>query len=171
MPILNQHADLRVMFIISNTTLCMIDGADAFIRSRGNIVVFIMRMNLIAWARLVILVFKELRIRYGNIALELVRSFIQEIGNILNLSEKNVLNEYFSRMERLDYQLNKQLNEFVDLVNKEHLLLMNELKVINSDNSSINEKVKSGIKTARYCKVDEGKIIKNKEELDKFFYE
>ena len=41
------------MLIIGDGTLCLMDGADAAIRSRGNWVNFFLRLNIVAWYRLV----------------------------------------------------------------------------------------------------------------------
>ena len=60
-----QHDDLRIMLIIGDAALCLIDGLDAGIRSGGNWVNVILRLNLIAWFRLLTLVFKEVCIRCG----------------------------------------------------------------------------------------------------------
>jgi hypothetical protein len=60
-----KHDDLRVMLLVGNGTLCVIDGFDAGIRSGGNYLIFFMHLNLIAWYKLVTLVFKEVYIRVG----------------------------------------------------------------------------------------------------------
>ena len=51
------------MLILGDATLCLLDGGDALIRSGGDAVNFFARMNLIAWYRLVRLVFREACIR------------------------------------------------------------------------------------------------------------
>lgn len=61
----DQHSDLRWMLIVSNGALCIVDGLDAAIRSGGNLVKFILRLNLIAWFKLVLMILKEIMIRYG----------------------------------------------------------------------------------------------------------
>ncbi len=61
----SRHSDLRVMLLFGNGTLCIMDGADAAIRSDGNWLLFFMRMNIIAWARFLTLVLKEICIRVG----------------------------------------------------------------------------------------------------------
>lgn len=60
-----KHDDLRVMLIVGDATLCLVDGADAALRSNGKIVNFCLRLNLIAWYRLVKLVLREACIRLG----------------------------------------------------------------------------------------------------------
>ena len=59
------HEDLRVMLLFGNGTLCLMDGADAAIRSGGNWLVFFSRMNLIAWTHFTALVLREICIRVG----------------------------------------------------------------------------------------------------------
>lgn len=61
----SKHTDLRVMLLFGNGTLCIMDGADAAIRSGGNWLLFFTRMNIIAWARFLTLVLKEICIRTG----------------------------------------------------------------------------------------------------------
>ena len=65
----SKHTDLRVMLLFGNGTLCIMDGADAAIRSGGNWLLFFTRMNIIAWARFLTLVLKEICIRTGISAL------------------------------------------------------------------------------------------------------
>lgn len=59
------HAELRVMILLGNGTLCVMDGADAAIRSGGNFLIMFTRLNIIAWFRFVSLVLKEICIRLG----------------------------------------------------------------------------------------------------------
>lgn len=67
----SKHDTLRVMLLIGNGTLCVIDAIDAGVRSGGNTLIFFMRLNLVAWFRLVKLVLKEVCIRLGlNISLD-----------------------------------------------------------------------------------------------------
>lgn len=58
-----RHDDLRLMLIIGDGTLCLMDGADAAICSGGNWVNFFLRLNIVAWYRLVVLVLREVCIR------------------------------------------------------------------------------------------------------------
>ena len=53
------------MLLVGDATLCLVDGADAALRSNGKIVDFCLRLNLIAWYRLVKLVLRETCIRLG----------------------------------------------------------------------------------------------------------
>lgn len=53
------------MLIVGDATLCLMDGADAAIRSGGDALTFCLHLNLIAWYRLVTLVIREVCIRLG----------------------------------------------------------------------------------------------------------
>lgn len=59
----SRHGDLRVMLLVGNATLCVIDGVDASIRSNGDFVRFVLRLNYVAWMRLIKLVIKEVALR------------------------------------------------------------------------------------------------------------
>ena len=88
----NKHDDLRAMLLVGNASLCVVDGIDAYARSGGNAVVFVCRLNLVAWGKLAMLALKELVIRYqyarDDIATpytmvhELVGAYLEEIKRI-----------------------------------------------------------------------------------------
>lgn len=60
-----EHPDLRLMLIVGNATLCLIDGLDAGIRSKGNLLNFFLHFNMIAWFKLSVRIFKEIQIRFN----------------------------------------------------------------------------------------------------------
>lgn len=69
--------DLRMMLLIGNGSLCVVDVVDAGIRSGGNALVFFMHLNLIAWYKLVKRAIAELLIQfdlsYGDLAIYIER--------------------------------------------------------------------------------------------------
>lgn len=101
---ISKHADLRIMLLFGNGTLCVMDGIDAGIRSGGNYLAFFMRLNLVAWFRFVTLVLKEVCIRVG-------------ISNALqmNIEAYKRINEallsYLRELEKLDIELFKKETE------------------------------------------------------------
>lgn len=165
----DKHADLRMMLLVGHGTLCMMDGADAVIRSGGNAVAFVLRLNLIGWARLIILVFKELRIRYGNQVMEAFKYFLDEMWSILNTSERKLLYEYYARMEAVDKELNIMLNEFIDMINEEYLLMHRELDDSINEEIHYSERLYHSTKFAELCEVDDDAIIRNEEDLSNYF--
>lgn len=106
----NKNADLRVMLLIGNGTLCIMDGVDAGIRSGGNFVTFFMRMNLCAWVRFATLVLKEVCIRVGlSNALQRQLDAYQRINELLV--------QYLNQLKQIDLELYKrEIQEFEKVV-------------------------------------------------------
>ena len=107
----NQHSDLRCMLLIGTTTLCIFDGVDAAIRSGGNPIAFIMRLNLIAWFKLALMVLKELIIRY-NFTYEDLKFQLQHINTALE--------DYLTKLKAIDYTTYEQ--ELLEVQNIRHML-------------------------------------------------
>lgn len=99
-----KHDDLRIMILLGMGTLCVMDGADAAIRSGGNFVAFFTRMNLIAWFRFSILVLKEVFIRIGlKDSLQAVVDAYKRINEALFV--------YLKELEQIDIALFKKETE------------------------------------------------------------
>jgi len=56
--------ELRRMLLIGHGTLCLVDGVDAYIRSGGDMVSFLLRTNLFGWLRFGLLALKEMYVWY-----------------------------------------------------------------------------------------------------------
>lgn len=111
---ISKHADLRIMLLFGNGTLCVMDGVDAGIRSGGNYLAFFMRLNLVAWFRLATLVLKEVCIRVGiSDALQVNIEAYKRINEVL-LS-------YLRELEKLDIDLYKrEVEAYNDVINVFH---------------------------------------------------
>lgn len=107
----DKHSDLRLMLIVGNATLCLMDGADAFIRSRFNVLEFFLRTNIIAWYKLTQKVFYEIMIRYDFTYEDLSVQF-QYLNQQLDL--------YISKLRTIDYEMLEQ--QFCELEEIEQLL-------------------------------------------------
>ena len=90
----DKHASLRMMLLVGNGALCIVDGADAFIKSRGNIVEFILHLNMIAWFRLAKRALKEVLIQYAFDYADLKTMF-----EYLNQQ----MDEYIEKLRKVDY--------------------------------------------------------------------
>lgn len=95
----SQNPDLRWMLLVGNATLCIFDGVDALIRSGGNPVMFVMRLNIIAWFKLVLMILKELMIRFSFTYADL-RHQLERINAALD--------EYLARLRSIDYEKYEQ---------------------------------------------------------------
>lgn len=101
-----KHADLRIMLLFGNGTLCVLDGIDAGVRSGGDFLKFFMRLNFIAWFRFVTLVLKEICIRVG-IALPL-QTYLESYKRI-----NEALLFYLHELEKIDIErFRKETEEY-----------------------------------------------------------
>lgn len=128
-----KHDDLRIMLILGDGTLCLMDGADAAIRSGGNWVNFFLRLNIVAWYRLVSLVFREVCIRLG-ISFPLQK----QLDAYIRINE--ALTIYLAQLEQIDIERFKeetaQYNKMVAMLEgteteeELNILLRNEYKAL-----------------------------------------
>lgn len=104
------HPDLRVMLIVGYGTLCLIDGVDAAIRSGGDVLAFVMRLNLIAWGKLLMMVLKEIFLR-----IKLPVSIQQVINAYKRINE--ALLTYLHELEKIDIDaFHRETKEYSALV-------------------------------------------------------
>lgn len=104
-----KHEDLRVMLLFGNGVLCLMDGADAAIRSGGNWLLFFSRMNLIAWTRFLTLVLKEICIRAGISA-----PLQKQLDAYKRITE--ALHSYLEQLQRIDAEaFRKETQQFARL--------------------------------------------------------
>jgi hypothetical protein len=167
-----QHADLRIMLIIGNGTLCAIDGTDAAAHGLiegGNIISFICHLNLVGWARLTLLILRELSIRLGPCVNMAIDNFLYSVLNILTPAEKEKIYAFRTRLNEYDCYLAALFKDFVKQVEKEYEELYLEINATFNDALSIHDKTEHSIRLADVSGVDNSKIIKSHEQLDNLF--
>ena len=73
------NPELRRMLLVGHGSLCLVDAADAGIRSGGEIIQFLLRSNIIAWVRFSTLALKELNAWYqsNNLDLDAVDVYLE----------------------------------------------------------------------------------------------
>lgn len=99
---------LRIMILIGNGTLCVMDGVDAVAETGGNALLILTRINIIGWLRLVRLVFKEICIRIG---------ITDAVANSLELMKRInlAMEECLAQIEKLDIErFDKEAKRFND---------------------------------------------------------
>lgn len=99
-----EHSELRIMLLIGNGTLCVMDGVDAIARSQGNYVLLLTRMNIFAWFRLITLAFKEICIR-----LKISDGLEKELEAFHRIKE--AVHSYLLELEKIDIEAYKQETE------------------------------------------------------------
>lgn len=166
------HADLRIMLIVGNGTLCAVDGIDAAahgLAEGGNVISFICHLNLVGWARLTILILKELAIRYGPSVNQMIDKFVQSIFDILTPAEKKKIQEFYIRIAEYDEYLWILFCEFVKQIEAEYKELYNEINETFDENATNEHRTVHSVKLAEVSGVTEDKIIRNRKQLDDLF--
>nr|WP_321513354.1 hypothetical protein [uncultured Pseudodesulfovibrio sp.] len=83
------NPELRRMLLVSHGSLCIVDACDAGLKSGGDIIQFMLRTNLIAWARFGNLAYKEMTAWYrvGSLDIDAVDAHLdQEYKRMLQWS-------------------------------------------------------------------------------------
>ncbi|OOM78814.1 hypothetical protein [Clostridium sp. BL-8] len=68
---IGSHPDLRRMLLTGHGVLCLVDGIDAIARSKGQILLFALHLNFVAWKRLAFSGLLEIRALYKENALDI----------------------------------------------------------------------------------------------------
>lgn len=106
-----KYKSLNKMLLIGNAGLCLVDTIDAGIRSGGNIVTFILRLNIVAWGRLIYLIFKYLTLSRAKIEYE--RKHIENM-------------QIIRAIETRTEELRLEIKEFLE---EQQLIIDNNLKI------------------------------------------
>lgn len=79
------NPELRRMLLIAHGALCLVDTADAALRSGGEMIQFVLRSNFIAWARFGTLAIREVAALYrqGDLDMESVDRYLESEYNRL----------------------------------------------------------------------------------------
>lgn len=167
----SKHADLRIMLIVGNCTLCAIDGVDAAARgiASGNVVTFICHLNLVGWTRLVMLVLRELRLRLGPVIGQALDQFVESVLDIMTPAERDRINAFMRRIEAYDQNLLALYNEFVKQVEKEYQPLYEAIQNTFDEANPSYLVAEHSVKLAEISGVDEAGIIRNHDQLDDLF--
>lgn len=106
---IRHDSKLRIMLIVSNATLCVMDAVDAAVKSGGNLISFFLRLNLIAWYKLILRAIKELAIAF-NLE-ELLAEFFDMIKEELIIEIEKLKNKFESRYSRELALANSYINK------------------------------------------------------------
>lgn len=168
----NKHADLRIMLIVGNSTLCVVDGADAAIRGLAgeNVVGFICHLNIVGWERLIMLVLKELSIRYGAVVTDALNRYVDEVlVNVQTPSERQKIIELSTRIQQHENQLDMLYQEFVTSIEKDYQVLYSSIEDTFDDKRNNAERASSSVSLAKHSGVKDNRIVKSIKDLDRLF--
>ncbi|SEA29235.1 hypothetical protein SAMN05216349_108124 [Oribacterium sp. KHPX15] len=168
------HTDLRIMLIVGNSTLCIIDGADSalhgIVDGGFNIVSFVCHLNIVGWMRLITLVLSELKIRYGPVLDLVIREFIDNsMAAVKTPAEKKLIYDFNQRLEEYQDQLDILFIEYTQIIEKEYQELYFELKETFDDNNTSQGRAEHSITLAEISGVEKSRIVVSRQQVDEFF--
>ena len=166
------HADLRIMLIIGNGTLCAVDAVDAAahgVAGSGNVIAFICRLNLVGWARLAMLVLKELAIRIGPVVNRLFDRFYKTVLEILTPAERKRIAQFHTQILEYEQDIHKLYCEFVQQVELEYRQIYIEINETFAKGRPNVYQAEHSAKLAEVSGVSPEKIIRNRTQLDNYF--
>ena len=119
-------------------------------------------MNIVAWGRLIILIFRELKIRYGSVVIQAVSKYLSEVG----LNDAYALKQYYDRMNALDQKLELMLKDFVVNIERQYKTFLDELnKSLNPAMGTAEQRRIASVEFAKNQGVSEDRIMRTPEEL------
>lgn len=162
----NQHADFRLLLIIGNSTLCLLDLGQAAIKAKGNKLILLKNLNLIAWFRLLFLVLRESKTILGPYVQYVIDRLLTDIMTEKELRE---IQAYYYRMQCIDETINEALIKFIEYVEVQSQAISYEVEQMSNDKISNSEQANHSVKLAQICNVDKNKIVHNLDELNDYF--
>lgn len=128
-----EHKSLHKMLLIGTAGLCLLDSIDAGIRSGGNALKFVLRLNVVAWGRLVVLVVKYLMINHERI--------IYEKNHMMNVLLLQKINENNSQLKQ----------ELVTFLYEQGVIISDNLNLLdialkNKDEQELNNSLNNILK-------------------------
>lgn len=162
----NQHADFRLLLIIGNSTLCLLDLGQAAIKAKGNKLILLKNLNLIAWFRLLFLVLRESKTILGPYVQYVIDRLLTDIMTEKELRE---IQAYYYRMQCIDETINEALIKFIEYVEVQSQAISYEVEHMSNDKISNSEQANHSIKLAQICNIDKNKIVHNLDELNDYF--
>lgn len=155
------HGDLRIMLLLGNATLCLIDGTDAVIRSKGNAFCFIMHINIIAWFKLIAMAISEIKIRYGH---DIAKKLFDMCHNWMPY---DVIENYML-IENKEIQIIKIFNIFLSEQQSLYTEFDNKINSYSFLNEGTDKNVMIAADTARKSGVEQEEID-SVDNLDDYF--
>lgn len=165
----DNYGSYRMMQLVSNGTLCLIDVGDAALRSGGNALTFCLHFNFAAALRLAYLVLKEINIRFGAVLEEKLKAFYNEIVKNSTPEEREYLRQMDLRLQNYQTRLDELYRSYCASVEEEYRRFSGQVRTMGSVWTSQTEKAAVSARLAKSSGVKEEKIIHSTQELDEKF--
>ena len=138
----------------------------AAIKAKGNKLILVTNLNLIAWFRLLFLVLREAKTELGPYVQYVMDKLFTEV---MTENELHEIQEYYYRIQRVDETINEALIKFIKYVEVQSQAISYEVEQMSNNKISNSEQANHSINLARMCNVNEDKIVHDLDELNDYF--
>ena len=167
----NTYGSFRMMQLVSNGTLCLIDVGDAALRSGGNALTFCLHFNFAASLRLSYLVLREINVRVGAVLDQKIAKFYKDIMAASKGEEKEYLRQMEIRLQQNQIRLNEIYVAYCESVEAEYRYFLVQMRTIDSRMASQKRKADASTKLVETDGVEHDMIMHSPEEMDETFGE
>ena len=165
----DNYGSYRMMQLVSNGTLCLIDVGDAALRSGGNALTFCLHFNFAAALRLAYLVLKEINIRFGAVLEEKLKAFYNEILRSSTPEEREYLRQMDLRLQNHQARLDELYRSYCASVEEEYRRFAGQVKTMDSVWTRQTAKAAASVQLAESSGVKKENIVHSTKELDEKF--
>lgn len=165
----DNYGSYRMMQLVSNGTLCLIDVGDAALRSDGNALIFCLHFNFVAALRLSYLVLKEIDIRMGSVMEEKLKKLYHDIVKVSTPAEQEYIRQMELRLQNHQTRLDELYRSYCTSVEEEYRRFSEQVKTMDSIWARPVEKAAASVQLAESTGVKEQNIVHSTKELDKKF--
>lgn len=163
---LEREGSLRMMQLVGNGALCMVDAGNAALKSGGEPVEFVLNFNFSAALQLAYLVLHEFDVRMGIELEKRMDALYDEVLHVSTPLERRNIQKMDERLRNYQLSLDQKYLLFCVQVEGSEAEFMQTLKATDAWYASMHKRAEASAKHARTGGVKEEKILNSVSELD-----
>ena len=163
---LEREGSLRMMQLVGNGALCMVDAGNAALKSGGEPVEFVLNFNFSAALQLAYLVLHEFDVRTGIELEKRMDALYDEVLHVSTPLERRNIQKMDERLRNYQLSLDQKYLLFCVQVEGSEAEFMQTLKATDAWYASMHKRADASAKHARTGGVKEEKILNSVSELD-----
>lgn len=163
---LEREGSLRMMQLVGNGALCMVDAGNAALKSGGEPVEFVLNFNFSAALQLAYLVLHEFDVRMGIELEKRMDALYDEVLHVSTPLERRNIQKMDERLRNYQLSLDQKYLLFCVQVEGSEAEFMQTLKATDAWYASMHKRADASAEHARAGGVKEEKILNSVSELD-----
>ena len=163
---LEREGSLRMMQLVGNGALCMVDAGNAALKSGGEPTKFVLNFNFSAALQLAYLVLHEFDVRMGLELEKRMDALYDEVLHVSTPIERRNIQKMDERLRNYQLSLDQKYLLFCIQVEGSEVEFMQTLKATDARFASVHRRADASAEHARTGGVKEEKILNSVSELD-----